>query len=62
MIDRYAITLRSLAVEGGGQLAEMPELPGCLSDGDDFWQAISNAMAARHETVRSILARPEDAA
>jgi len=47
MIYRYAITLRPLTdAEGGGWLAEVPELPGCMSDGDDPGQAIDNVMDA----------------
>jgi predicted RNase H-like HicB family nuclease len=33
---RYRLTLRPLsAEEGGGWLAEVPDLPGCMSDGAD---------------------------
>ncbi|MBI5165903.1 MAG: type II toxin-antitoxin system HicB family antitoxin [Magnetospirillum sp.] len=34
MIYRYPINLRPLAAEdGAGWLAEVPDLPGCMSDG-----------------------------
>ncbi|MGD9615998.1 MAG: type II toxin-antitoxin system HicB family antitoxin [Alphaproteobacteria bacterium] len=47
MIYRYRITLRPLAAtEGGGWLAEVPELPGCMSDGDTPQQALDNVMDA----------------
>ena len=47
MIYRYAITLRPLAAdEGGGWLAEVPALPGCMSDGADPRQAVDNVMDA----------------
>lgn len=44
---RYSIMLRPLgAADGGGWLAEIPELPGCMSDGDTPQQAVENAMDA----------------
>lgn len=47
MIYRYAITLRPLAPdEGGGWLAEVPDLPGCMSDGEDPREALDNVMDA----------------
>ena len=47
MIYRYRISLKPLPVEdGGGWLAEVPELPGCLSDGDTPQQAVENVMDA----------------
>jgi predicted RNase H-like HicB family nuclease len=47
MIYRYRITLRPLASEdGGGWLAEVPELSGCMSDGETPQQAIENVMDA----------------
>ena len=47
MIYRYRITLRPLeAAVGGGWLAEVPELPGCMSDGETPQQAIENVMDA----------------
>ena len=40
-------TLRPLgAADGGGWLAEVPELPGCMSDGETPQQAIENVMDA----------------
>jgi antitoxin HicB len=47
MIYRYRIVLRPLAVtDGGGWAAEVPELPGCLSDGDTPQQTVENVMDA----------------
>ncbi|HEX3952943.1 MAG TPA: type II toxin-antitoxin system HicB family antitoxin [Stellaceae bacterium] len=47
MIHRYQINLRPLAVEeGGGWFAEVPELPGCMSDGETPREAIDNVMDA----------------
>jgi antitoxin HicB len=47
MIYRYRISLRPLpASEGGGWLAEVPELPGCMSDGETPQQAVDNVMDA----------------
>ncbi|HEX6441541.1 MAG TPA: type II toxin-antitoxin system HicB family antitoxin [Stellaceae bacterium] len=47
MIYRYRIMLRPLAEEeGGGWLAEVPELLGCMSDGETPQQAIENVMDA----------------
>ncbi|MGH7089295.1 MAG: type II toxin-antitoxin system HicB family antitoxin [Stellaceae bacterium] len=47
MIYRYRIALRPLeAAEGGGWLAEVPELPGCMSDGETPQRAIENVMDA----------------
>ena len=45
MVYRYRIALRPLAAaEGGGWLAEVPELPGCMSDGDTPQHAVENVM------------------
>lgn len=47
MIYRYRLTLRPLGTEeGGGWLAEVPELPGCMSDGDTPQEAVENVMDA----------------
>jgi antitoxin HicB len=47
MIYRYRIALRPLDFEdGGGWLAEAPELAGCMSDGDTPQQAVENLMDA----------------
>jgi antitoxin HicB len=47
MTYRYRITLRPLtAMEGGGWLAEVPDLPGCMSDGETPQEAVENVMDA----------------
>jgi len=47
MTYRYRITLRPLdAREGGGWLAEVPELAGCMSDGETPQAAVENVMDA----------------
>src|SRR5260370_42095900 len=44
---RYRIMLRPLgAADGDGWLAEVPELPGCMSDGETPQQAVENVMDA----------------
>ncbi len=44
---RYQMILRPLTgAEGGGWLAEIPELPGCMSDGETPQQAVDNVMDA----------------
>jgi antitoxin HicB len=43
----YAVLLRPLSEEeGGGWLAVVPDLPGCLSDGEDGQEALENVRAA----------------
>jgi antitoxin HicB len=47
MTYRYAITLRPLSTaDGGGWLAEVPDLPGCMSDGETPQEAVENVMDA----------------
>ena len=44
---RYGITLRPLSTaDGSGWLAEVPELPGCTSDGESPQEAVGNVMDA----------------
>ena len=48
----YPVLLRSLsAADGGGYLAVVPDLPGCLSDGDTPEQAFVNAQDAITEWI-----------
>lgn len=43
----YAVVVEPLSAEdGGGFLATVPELPGCMSDGDTEFEAIQNAQDA----------------
>jgi predicted RNase H-like HicB family nuclease len=47
MNSRYRIILRPLtAADGGGWLAEIPELPGCMTDGETPQHAVDNVMDA----------------
>jgi antitoxin HicB len=47
MTYRYRITLRPLSTEeGGGWLAEVPQLSGCMSDGETPQEAVENVMDA----------------
>lgn len=44
---RYAVVLSPLSEEdGGGFLAQVPDLPGCMSDGDTPEDAIGNVRDA----------------
>lgn len=48
----YAAVIRKLdAEEGGGYLVEVPDLPGCMSDGETIAQALANADAAIDEWI-----------
>jgi antitoxin HicB len=43
----YAVHIRPLpAEEGSGYLAEVPELPGCMSDGETPQDALENVYDA----------------
>jgi antitoxin HicB len=62
MKTEYPVIVRPLTKEdGGGFLAEFPDLPGCISDGESTEEALRNAMeakeawlAAMHEAGRKI--------
>lgn len=42
-IDGYRVEIRPLSKEeGGGFLATVPDLPGCMSDGETKEEAIEN--------------------
>ena len=54
---RYAVQLQQLAEEeGGGWLAEVPDLPGCISDGDSPEEAVKNV----EDALRSWIATAEE--
>lgn len=58
----YEVHIRPLTEkEGGGFLAEVPELPGCMSDGETPQEALDNVydaivcwMEAAHEMGRQV--------
>jgi predicted RNase H-like HicB family nuclease len=58
----YAVTIRPLsAADGGGFVALVPDLPGCMSDGETPQEALANAqdaiacwIEAAHELGRPI--------
>jgi antitoxin HicB len=44
---RYAITIEPLAeADGGGFAAFVPDLPGCMSDGETPQEALTNVLDA----------------
>ncbi len=46
-ISTYAVTIRPLAAaDGGGFVALVPDLPGCMSDGETPQEAFVNAQDA----------------
>jgi len=46
-LDSYRVTVRQLSKEeGGGFLAEYPDIPGCMSDGETIEEAIANGREA----------------
>lgn len=57
--DKYRLTVRPLSEEeGGGFLAEYPEIPGCMSDGETIEEALANG----REALRDYLAVFEESA
>jgi len=51
-LDTYRVTIRPLSTEeGGGFLAEYPEIPGCMSDGETIEEAIANGREALRDTL-----------
>jgi antitoxin HicB len=51
---QYPITLRPLAKdEGGGWLAEFPDLPGCLADGATPEEAMKEAVDAARSWIKT---------
>jgi antitoxin HicB len=49
---KYLVTVRELPIdEGSGFLVEVPDLPGCMADGDTVEQALRNAEDAIGEWI-----------
>jgi predicted RNase H-like HicB family nuclease len=56
MSSNYEIRVKPLPPdEGGGFLAWVPDLPGCMSDGHTPGEAIENASAAINEWIEEAL-------
>lgn len=54
--QRYVVRLRPLTEnEGGGWLAEIPDLPGCMSDGGTPEEALSNLDDAKRAWLSAVL-------
>jgi antitoxin HicB len=52
IMDEYRVTVRPLSkAEGGGYLAEYPEIPGCMSDGETVEEAIRNGREALRDCL-----------
>ena len=50
--EEYRIMVRPLSKdEGGGYLAEYPEIPGCMSDGETVEEAIANGREALRDCL-----------
>lgn len=51
-LDSYRLTVRPLSAdEGGGYLAEYPDIPGCMSDGETIEEAIANGRKALRDCL-----------
>jgi antitoxin HicB len=51
-LDSYRVTVRKLAKdEGGGYLADYPDIPGCMSDGDTKEEAFANGREALRDCI-----------
>jgi antitoxin HicB len=49
-MSQYRIEIQELPEsEGGGFIARVPELPGCMSDGENEREALENALEAIEE-------------
>ncbi|MCX6592547.1 MAG: type II toxin-antitoxin system HicB family antitoxin [Acidobacteria bacterium] len=51
-LDGYQFTVRPLSSEeGDGYLAEYPDIPGCMSDGETIAEAIANGREALRDCL-----------
>jgi antitoxin HicB len=54
MILEYAVRIERLAdADGGGYLATVPDLPGCMSDGETQEEALKNIREAIESWVKA---------
>jgi antitoxin HicB len=52
VVPKYPVLIRPLnEEEGGGYLAEVPDLPGCVSDGENPEKALASADGAIKEWI-----------
>ncbi len=52
----YPILIEPLSPEdGGGFLATVPDLPGCMSDGETYEEALANVQSAISEWIEEVL-------
>jgi predicted RNase H-like HicB family nuclease len=57
----YAVRIERLAeVDGGGYLATVPDLPGCMSDGETPEEALKNVQEAIESWVEAAKEWNED--
>jgi predicted RNase H-like HicB family nuclease len=57
----YEVSLRRLTEEeGGGWLASIPLLPGCISDGETLAEALANLEDAKRGWIETALALQRD--
>lgn len=55
--ERYPVIIEPLSAEdGGGYLARVPDLPGCMSDGETPQEAVTNVQDA----IRSWMEAAQD--
>ena len=55
--NEYPVLLRKLTqAEGGGYLAEFPDLPGCMADGETPEEALKESQSALRSYLASIKA------
>lgn len=54
-VQDYGVTITPLAEEdGGGYFAQVPDLPGCHSDGETPHEALTNVYDAIEEWIDSM--------
>jgi antitoxin HicB len=58
---QYQVNLRPISEEdGGGWLAEIPDLSGCYSDGETPGEALNNIMEAKETWIKTALKRGQE--